>query len=190
MLAMQSAGVRAASGLPRPGPEFIAQVSSVDRPLGAALIAAGLDAARETLHTSRSKTPSRKENRMPVSTKEPYDDNNIFARILRGEIPCKKIYEDEHVLAFHDIRPQAPVHALVIPKGRYVSFADFAATAGAEEIAAFFRATAKIARELGVEESGYRAICNIGPDSHQEVPHFHIHIMGGRPLGHMLVPQR
>jgi diadenosine tetraphosphate (Ap4A) HIT family hydrolase len=118
----------------------------------------------------------------------PYDDNNIFARILRGEIPCNKIYEDDHVLAFHDIHPQAPTHALVIPKGKYISFADFAATAAPEEITAFFRATSAIAKDLGVEETGYRTICNIGPHSHQEVPHFHLHILGGRPLGRMLVP--
>lgn len=124
---------------------------------------------------------------MAVMGKESYDENNIFARILRGEIPCNKIHEDDFVLAFHDIRPQAPVHALVIPKGKYISFADFAALASAEEITAFFRATAQIAKQLGVEDTGYRTIANIGPHSHQEVPHFHIHILGGQPLGRMLV---
>ncbi len=122
---------------------------------------------------------------MPTS---PYDDNNIFARILRGEILATKIYEDDFVLAFNDIHPQAPVHALVIPKGKYVSFADFAATAAPAEIAVFFRTTAMIAKQLGVEETGYRTICNTGSNSHQEVPHFHIHILGGRPLGRMLQP--
>lgn len=125
---------------------------------------------------------------MTVTGKEPYDDHNIFARILRGEIPCKTIYEDEFVLAFHDIRPQAPVHALVVPKGKYISFADFGATASPEEITGFIRATAFVAKQLGVEETGYRLIANTGLNSHQEVPHFHIHILGGRPLGRMLVP--
>jgi len=117
----------------------------------------------------------------------PYDDSNIFARILRGEIPCSKLYEDDFVLAFPDIRPQAPVHVLVIPKGRYVSLADFGATASAEEITGFFRAVSQIARQLGVEASGFRTIANAGPDSHQQVPHFHVHIMGGEPLGGRLV---
>jgi len=125
---------------------------------------------------------------MAVSGQDPYDDNNIFARILRGEIPAKKIYEDEFALAFHDIHAQAPIHALVIPKGKYISFADFGATASPEEITGFFRATALVAKHLGVEETGYRTIANIGPHSHQEVPHFHIHILGGHPLGRMLVP--
>ena len=115
-----------------------------------------------------------------------YDDNNIFAKILRGEIPCDKIDEDNHILAFRDIRPQAPVHALVIPKGQYVDFADFSAVAEPEEVAGFFRAVARIAERLGLAASGYRLICNSGPDSHQEVPHFHVHILGGRPLGPML----
>ncbi len=117
-----------------------------------------------------------------------YDDGNIFARILRGEIPCQKLYEDEFALAFADIKPQAPVHALVIPKGRYVSAADFGATASDTEIAGFARAVAKVAQQLGVEASGYRLISNSGSDSHQEVPHYHVHILGGRPLGHLLAP--
>jgi diadenosine tetraphosphate (Ap4A) HIT family hydrolase len=124
---------------------------------------------------------------MSVTGKDPYDDNNIFARILRGEIPCKKIYEDEFVLAFHDINPQAPVHALVIPKGKYISIADFGATASPEEITGFFRASARIAKQLGLEDTGYRTIANMGPDSHGEVPHFHLHIIGGGPLGRTLV---
>jgi diadenosine tetraphosphate (Ap4A) HIT family hydrolase len=117
-----------------------------------------------------------------------YDDTNIFARILRGEIPCKKIYEDEFVLAFHDITPQAPVHALVIPKGNYTSFADFGATASPAQITGFFRAVALVAKQLGVEESGYRLISNAGPDSQQSVAHFHMHILGGRPLSIELEP--
>ena len=115
-----------------------------------------------------------------------YDPNNIFARILRGEIPCKKVYENEHVLAFHDINPQAPLHVLVIPKGAYVSMDDFSAKASAEEITAFVRAIGEIARQEGVAESGYRILANHGSDGHQEVPHLHVHIFGKRPLGPML----
>jgi diadenosine tetraphosphate (Ap4A) HIT family hydrolase len=125
---------------------------------------------------------------MAVTGKEPYDDNNIFARILRGEIPCNKVYEDEFVLAFHDIRPQAPVHVQVIPKGKYISFADFGAKASPEEITGFIRAVALVARQLGIEETGYRGITNMGPDSLQEVPHFHFHLLGGRRMGLMLTP--
>lgn len=123
---------------------------------------------------------------MPVSGLPPYDDSNIFARILRGEIPCKKVYEDEWSLAFHDINPQAPVHVLVIPKGRYVSFADFTANASAEDIAGFMRAVGKIAKDLGLEAPGYRLLFNMGEHSGQEVPHLHVHLFGGRPLGRML----
>jgi histidine triad (HIT) family protein len=115
-----------------------------------------------------------------------YDRNNVFAKILRGEIPCQKVFEDAHVLAFRDIKPQAPVHVLVIPKGEYVSADDFSAKASPEEIAALFRAVGAIARELGVDKSGYRILANHGADSHQEVPHFHIHIFGGKSLGRML----
>ena len=115
-----------------------------------------------------------------------YDRNNIFARILRGEVPCKKVFEDDRVLAFHDINPQAPVHVLVIPKGEYVSLDDFSAKAAPGEIAAFFRAVGSIARSLGLAENGYRILANHGRDSHQEVPHFHVHIFAGRPLGRML----
>lgn len=124
---------------------------------------------------------------MPIDATAPYDDNNIFARILRGEIPSRKVYEDEHALAFHDINPQAPHHVLVIPKGRYVSWDDFSATASDTEIAGFIRAVGKVAREAGMVEPGYRLLANIGPDSHQEVPHLHVHIFAGRPLGPMLV---
>ena len=115
-----------------------------------------------------------------------YDPSNIFARILRGEIPCKKVYEDPHVLAFHDINPQAPVHVLVIPKGAYVSFDDFSAKASAEEIAAFVRAAGQIARDLGAAEPGYRILANTGLDGGQEVPHFHLHLFAGRSLGRMV----
>jgi diadenosine tetraphosphate (Ap4A) HIT family hydrolase len=115
-----------------------------------------------------------------------YDDNNIFARILRGEIPTTKIYENEHVLAIRDIRPQAPSHLLVMPKGRYVSFDDFSEKASDAEIVAFSRAIGFVARDAGLAETGYRLIANHGPHSHQEVPHLHVHILGGRPLGHLL----
>jgi histidine triad (HIT) family protein len=116
-----------------------------------------------------------------------YDDNNIFARILRGEIPSKPVYEDDHVLAINDINPQAPTHILVMPKGKYVSIDDFAETASDVEIAALIRATGKIARAAGVADSGYRLLFNHGPNSHQEVPHLHIHILGGRPLGPLVL---
>ena len=117
-----------------------------------------------------------------------YDPNNVFARILRGELPCKKVYEDDHVLAFHDIRPQAPVHVLVIPKGAYVSMDDFSERASDAEIVALTRAVGRIARDLGLAEPGYRTLSNAGGHSNQEVPHLHIHIFGGRPLGRMLDP--
>ena len=115
-----------------------------------------------------------------------YDRNNVFARILRGEIPCKKVYEDEHVLAFHDISPQTPTHVLVIPKGEYVSLDDFSEKASAAEIGALVRALGHIAREQGVADTGYRILANTGPSAHQEVPHFHVHLFGGRDLGRML----
>jgi histidine triad (HIT) family protein len=124
---------------------------------------------------------------MPIDATAPYDDNNIFARILRGEIPSRKVYEDDHALAFHDINPQAPQHVLVIPKGRYVSWDDFSATASDAEIVGFIRAVGMVAREAGMVEPGYRLLANVGPDSHQEVPHLHVHIFAGRPLGPMLV---
>jgi diadenosine tetraphosphate (Ap4A) HIT family hydrolase len=123
---------------------------------------------------------------MPVSGLPPYDPANIFARILRGEIPCRKVAENDHALAFHDIAPQAPVHVLVIPKGAYVSLADFAATATEGEIAAFWRLVGAVAKTLGVEPTGYRVLSNMGVDGHQEVPHFHVHLFGGRPLGRMV----
>ncbi len=118
-----------------------------------------------------------------------YDPNNIFARILRGEIPCNTVYEDAHTLAFHDIHPQAPVHILVIPKGAYVSVNDFAANASDTEIAALVRAIGKVAAAAGVAEDGWRLLSNVGTNGHQEVPHLHFHIFGGRQLGGML-PRR
>ena len=126
---------------------------------------------------------------MAVHCNQPYDDQNIFAKILRGEIPANTVYEDEHALAFHDINPQAPVHVLVIPKGRYVSMADFTAKASDAEIGGFFRAVGKVAEQLGLVEPGYRLLANAGTDSHQEVPHLHVHLFGGRKLGPMLALQ-
>jgi diadenosine tetraphosphate (Ap4A) HIT family hydrolase len=123
---------------------------------------------------------------MPIDATQPYDQNNIFARILRGEIPCKKAYENDHVLVFHDINPLAPTHLLVIPKGPYVSWDDFSANASDEEIAAFVRAVGKVARDEGLVENGYRLLANAGLNSGQEVPHLHVHVFGGRPLGPML----
>ncbi len=115
-----------------------------------------------------------------------YDPNNIFARILRGEIPCRKVYEDEHVLAFHDINPQAPTHILVIPKCAYVSLDDFSERASDRELSAFLRALGRIAREQGAARTGYRVLANHGRDARQEVPHFHVHIFAGRDLGRMI----
>ncbi|MBM3597127.1 MAG: histidine triad nucleotide-binding protein [Alphaproteobacteria bacterium] len=115
-----------------------------------------------------------------------YDPTNIFARILRGELPCKKVYEDDHVLAFEDIRPLLPVHVLVIPKGAYVGMNDFTATASGDEIAALYRAVGEVARLKGVADSGYRIIVNNGVDGHQEVPHLHVHVLGGRKVGRMV----
>jgi len=123
---------------------------------------------------------------MAIDPTLPYDESNIFARILRGEIPNKTVYEDEHVLAFHDIAPQAPTHILVIPKGAYVSWDDFSAKASEAEIAGFVRAVGRIAREAGLVEPGYRLLANTGQHAGQEVPHFHVHIFAGRPLGPML----
>jgi histidine triad (HIT) family protein len=117
----------------------------------------------------------------------PYDATNIFARILRGEAPCRKVYEDDFTLAFHDINPQAPVHVLIIPKSPYVSMADFTATAPPAEIAGFFQAVGAVARQMGLEKDGYRILANTGAHAHPEVPHFHVHLFGGRPLGPMLV---
>lgn len=115
-----------------------------------------------------------------------YDPNNIFARILRGEIPCSKVYEDEHTLAFNDINPQTPVHILVIPKGPYQSFNEFASQATDAEISALVRAVGKVAEKAGVAQDGWRLLSNVGVNGHQEVPHLHIHIFGGRKLGTMI----
>ena len=123
---------------------------------------------------------------MPIDATLPYDDDNIFARILRGEIPAKAVYEDEHALAFHDIAPAAPVHILVIPKGPYVSWEDFSARASDAEIAGFVRAVGHVAREHGLVRAGYRLLANVGGHGGQEVPHLHVHLFGGRPLGPML----
>lgn len=125
---------------------------------------------------------------MAIDATLPYDDQNIFARILRGEIPCNRVYEDEFSLAFHDINPQAPIHVLVIPKGSYVSWDDFSARGSDGEIAGFVRAVGHVAREQGLVEPGYRLLANVGPDSHQEVPHLHVHLFGGRRMGPMLTP--
>lgn len=115
-----------------------------------------------------------------------YDKDNIFAKILRGEIPCEKVYEDEFAMAFHDLNPQAPVHVLVIPKGEYISWADFSDSAPADLIAGFTRAVGATAKALGLEDGGYRILGNAGEDANQMVPHLHIHIFGGKNLGPML----
>jgi histidine triad (HIT) family protein len=123
---------------------------------------------------------------MPIDATAPYDDQNIFAKILRGEIPNKTVYEDDWALAFHDINPQAPVHVLVIPKGHYVSWDDFSAKASEAELAGFVRAVGTVARDLGLVVPGYRLLANIGAHGHQEVPHLHVHIFGGEQMGIML----
>jgi len=124
---------------------------------------------------------------MTVDATEPYDDDNIFAKILRGEIPNKTVYEDDFALAFHDINPQAPDHILVIPRGRYISWDDFSAHGSEAEITGFVRAVGHVAREAGMVEPGYRLLANIGRDGHQEVAHLHVHIFAGKPLGPMLM---
>ena len=123
---------------------------------------------------------------MPIDPTLPYDNGNIFARILRGELPSNKVYEDEFALAFHDIAPQAPVHILVIPKSRYVSWDDFSQAASDAEIAGFARAVGRVAREAGLVEAGYRVLYNVGIDGGQEIAHLHAHIFAGRPLGRMV----
>ena len=125
---------------------------------------------------------------MAIDPKAPYDEGNVFAKILRGEIPCKKVYEDEFALAFHDINPQAPVHILVIPKGPFVSWDDFSATADDATIAGFVRAVGTVARENGLVEPGYRMLANVGQHGHQEVPHLHVHLFGGRQF-YAMIPQ-
>ena len=123
---------------------------------------------------------------MPIDATLPYDPTNIFAKILRGEIKCNRVYEDDHALAFHDIAPQAAVHILVIPKGAYVSWDDFSARASDAEIAGFVRAAGHVAREQGLVALGYRLLAHVGENGGQEVPHLHIHLFGGVPLGPML----
>ncbi len=123
---------------------------------------------------------------MPIDATLPYDDSNIFARILRGEVPCERIHEDEHALAFRDINPLSPTHVLVIPKGAYVSWDDFSLRASEAEIAGFVRAVGTIARAAGLVEPGYRLLANVGRHAGQEVPHLHVHIFAGRALGPML----
>jgi len=123
---------------------------------------------------------------MPIDATLPYDDSNIFARILRGEIPSQRVYEDDYALAFHDINAQAPTHILVIPKGAFVSWDDFSARASDAEIAGYVRAVGKVARDEGLVAPGYRLLANVGPHGGQEVPHLHVHIFGGRGLGPML----
>ena len=115
-----------------------------------------------------------------------YDDNNVFAKILRGEIPAKKVHEDEYALAFHDIGAKAPVHVLVIPKGKYISIVDFGEKATEAEIAGFPRAVSKVANELGISNDGFRTITNPGLNGGQEVPHFHVHLLGGKKIGPMV----
>ena len=123
---------------------------------------------------------------MPVPALGPYDANNVFARILRDEIPSQRVYEDPFAIAFHDLNPQAPVHVLVIPRGAYVSWADFSRHASDAEIAGFVRAVGTVARQLGLDEPGYRLLANAGVHAHQEVPHLHVHIFGGKQMGAML----
>jgi histidine triad (HIT) family protein len=124
---------------------------------------------------------------MTVSGMGPYDPDNVFARILRGEIPARTVFEDEHVVAFADIAPKAPVHVLVVPRAAYVSFADFSRRASGDEVVAFFRTVALVATQLGLDAPGYRILSNVGDHGGQEVPHFHVHLFGGQPLGPMLL---
>ncbi len=125
---------------------------------------------------------------MSITGKGPYDTQNVFARILRGEIPARRIYEDEWAIAFHDIQPRAKIHVLVVPKGAYVSLADFSTGGSDAEIAGFWRAVGRVAAQLGLEDQGYRLLSNMGPHAGQEVPHLHVHLFGGEPLGTMLPP--
>lgn len=123
---------------------------------------------------------------MPIDATQPYDDSNIFARILRGEIPSARVYEDDWAIAFEDINPQAEIHTLVIPRGRYVSWDDFSARASDAEIAGFVRSVGAVARAKGLAEPGYRLLANVGAHGGQEVPHLHVHLFGGEPLGRMI----
>ncbi|RIX26797.1 histidine triad nucleotide-binding protein [Sphingomonas edaphi] len=123
---------------------------------------------------------------MPIDAKAPYDPANIFARIIRGELPNRTVLETEHSLAFHDINPLAPIHVLVIPKGNYVSWDDFTEKASEAEITDFVRAVGQVARMTGADAQGYRLLSNVGKRGGQEVPHLHVHVFGGQPLGPML----
>ena len=123
---------------------------------------------------------------MPIDATLPYDNQNIFAKVLRDEIPSKRVYEDEWAVAFHDINPQAPIHVLVIPRWPYVSWDDFSAKASDAEIAGFVRAVGKVARDLGLVAPGYRLLANVGLHGHQEIAHLHVHLFGGQALGPML----
>ena len=127
---------------------------------------------------------------MPIDATQPYDEGNIFARILRGEIPSTRVYEDEWAIAFEDINPQAEIHTLVIPRGSYVSWDDFSAKASDAEIAGFVRAVGAVARAKGLVEPGYRLLANVGAHGGQEVPHLHVHLFGGEPLGPMIARRR
>ena len=117
-----------------------------------------------------------------------YDNGNIFAKIINGELPCDKVFENELVIAFHDIAPQAPVHILVLPKGRFISFADFSRNASSDQVCELIRVVGKVAFDFKIENTGYRVLANHGENAHQEVAHFHIHLMGGRDLGGILKP--
>ncbi|RDD34782.1 HIT-like protein [Wolbachia endosymbiont of Cylisticus convexus] len=112
-----------------------------------------------------------------------YDDTNIFAQILRSELPCEKVYEDKDILAFHDKYPDAPIHILVIPKSQYTSYDDFILKASAEKIVSFFQAVREITHKYNLEKTGYRLVTNYGENGEQVVPHFHVHILGGKKLG-------
>ena len=123
---------------------------------------------------------------MPIDASQPYDDSNILARILRGELPCNKVHESEHALAIQDINPLAPIHVLVMPKGAYVSWDDFSTKASEAEIADFVRAVGEVGRMTGASVQGYRLLANIGKRGGQEIAHLHVHVFGGAPLGPML----
>ena len=123
---------------------------------------------------------------MPIDATKPYDDQNVFAKILRDEIPSKRVYEDEWAIAFHDINAQAPIHILVVPRGAYVSWDDFSERGSDDEIAGFVRAVGKVARDMGLVKPGYRLLANTGRQAGQEVPHLHVHLFAGQPLGPMV----
>ena len=123
---------------------------------------------------------------MPIDATKPYDDDNIFAKILRGEIPSTRVYEDEWAIAFEDIHPQAEIHTLIIPRKGYVSWDDFSQRGSDAEIAGFVRAVGEVARQKGLVEPGYRLLANVGAHGGQEVPHLHVHLFGGQPLGPMI----